>query len=134
MISRLLDKRASMPPMPLRNGTKTADKTSRRGSRGGKRTSAHVSASSVPLKEFDFESANAKFNKEEVLRNLFKKVEGGVDVESALVASAAPVASPVVEEEEIHIPEPDTFYDKQKSFFDDISCDAKERAEGKRGG
>ncbi|ORZ01654.1 Scd6-like Sm domain-domain-containing protein [Syncephalastrum racemosum] len=129
------DKRASVPAMPLRNTTKTTEKTSRRGSRGGKRASTHVTApSSAPLKEFDFESANAKFNKEEVLRNLFKKVEGGVDVESALAASAPSVASPVVEEEEIHIPEADTFYDKQKSFFDDISCDAKERAEGKRGG
>lgn len=33
------------------------------------------------------------------------------------------------EEEEVVIPPAEEFYDKSKSFFDNISCEAKERSE-----
>ncbi|CAO3699238.1 unnamed protein product [Rhizopus microsporus] len=60
----------------------------------------------IPSSEFDFEASNAKFDKNEII----KKDEG-----NALEAIA-------------DIPPPDSFYNKS-SFFDNISCESKERAE-----
>lgn len=58
--------------------------------------------------DFDFASANAKFVKE-----------------------GAPSSAPPTTGEEVVIPEasPGSFYDKKKSFFDDISSEIKERAD-----
>ncbi|OWF50861.1 protein LSM14 homolog B-A-like isoform X2 [Mizuhopecten yessoensis] len=89
-----------------------------------------------PLKfegEFDFESSNAQFDKEEIERELKQKltisdkvpttngekegsIENGGDNSST--------NNPPEEEED------DLFYDKAKSFFDNISCEATERAKG----
>ncbi|KAI7886414.1 hypothetical protein K492DRAFT_203219 [Lichtheimia hyalospora FSU 10163] len=59
---------------------------------------------SVPCHDFDFASSNAKFDKQE-LRHLLEE-----------------------EDTQMVVPQ---FYDKNKSFFDDISCDAKEQADHK---
>ncbi|EPB83037.1 hypothetical protein HMPREF1544_10220 [Mucor circinelloides 1006PhL] len=64
----------------------------------------------IPNSEFDFEASNAKFDKSEVV----KKEGEEVNDEEA---------------EEIEIPQPDEFYDKTSSFFDNISCESKERNE-----
>lgn len=61
---------------------------------------------SVPRHDFDFASSNAKFDKQE-LRHLLEEKD----------------AQAVVPQ----------FYDKSKSFFDDISCEAKEQADHKGG-
>jgi len=82
-------------------------------------------------KEYDFEEANVQF--QEVLNKLSKtkvddaSVENGDNVED--------VADNVENDdkfEEGEIEEGDEiFYDKQKSFFDSISCEALERSKGK---
>ncbi|KAI9340705.1 Scd6-like Sm domain-containing protein [Pilaira anomala] len=64
---------------------------------------------SIPTSEFDFEAANAKFDKSEIVKKDHEEVDD--------------------EEEEIEIPAPDEFYDKTSSFFDNISCESKERNE-----
>lgn len=64
----------------------------------------------IPNSEFDFEASNAKFDKSEVVK---KDGEEANDEEA----------------EEIEIPQPDEFYDKTSSFFDNISCESKERNE-----
>ena len=58
----------------------------------------------LPASDFDFQQSNAKFNKDDAPRD---------------------------EEDEVVIPpaSADTFYDKQKSFFDNVSSDVKERTE-----
>ena len=65
---------------------------------------------SIPNSEFDFEASNAKFDKSEVVK------KDGEEVNDE-------------EAEEIEIPQPDEFYDKTSSFFDNISCESKERNE-----
>lgn len=72
----------------------------------------------VPSQDFDFESANAKFNKEQILHSMYKREKDAANNDL---------------KDEVIIPEePIVYYDKNKSFFDDISCEAKERAEGKK--
>ncbi|XP_069113012.1 LOW QUALITY PROTEIN: protein LSM14 homolog B-like [Argopecten irradians] len=90
-----------------------------------------------PLKfegEFDFESSNAQFDKEEIERELKQKLtisdkvpttngekEGSIENGGD---NSTSTNNPPEEEED------DLFYDKAKSFFDNISCEATERAKG----
>ncbi|XP_046550531.1 protein LSM14 homolog A-like isoform X1 [Haliotis rubra] len=87
----------------------------------------------TPLKfdaEYDFESANAQFDKDKIEEELKKKltisdekvVNGDNKEEKKEEGAEEP--SEVIEEDEA------VFYDKTKSFFDNISCEATERAKG----
>lgn len=85
-------------------------------------------------KDFDFESANAQFNKEEIDREFQSKLKlkdeksdkpgekalnGEEKAESGLDAQT----SDQPEEGEADPLGPNCYYDKSKSFFDNISCD-----------
>ena len=61
----------------------------------------------IPASDYDFEEANAKFAAAD---------GGGAGVETVVAATG----------------EVDGFYNKKSSFFDDISCEAKDRASGER--
>ena len=82
-------------------------------------------------KEYDFEEANVQF--QEVLNKLSKTkvddapVENGDNVEDMVenVENDEKFEEGEIEEGE------EIFYDKQKSFFDSISCEALERSKGK---
>jgi protein LSM14 len=70
----------------------------------------------VPKDDFDFESSNAKFNKDDLVKE-------------------AIAGSPLGEhEEEEEVPlsasQPTVSYNKASSFFDDLSSEIKDRAEG----
>lgn len=80
----------------------------RRRSTGGNRNNNNVLP--VPRSDFDFASSNAKFDKSEI------------------------IAGDQAEKDGIIIHEPDQFYNKEKSFFDDISCESKEYNKGNRSG
>ncbi|KAI0911359.1 Scd6-like Sm domain-containing protein [Ustulina deusta] len=80
-----------------------------RGGRGG-----HQSKIEVPDADFDFQTANAKFNKQE----LAKQATSGSPVGDAPNGDAPSTPEPE-----------DGAYNKTKSFFDNISSEAKERAE-----
>ena len=105
--------------------------------RGGRRESAQKNID-VPKEDYDFESANAKFNKQ--------------DLGKEAVASGSPITSPTDgetadpfaatngqtdgdnEAEDIVIPpakssSTEKGYDKKSSFFDNISSDLKDRVE-----
>lgn len=85
-------------------------------------------------KDFDFESANAQFNKEEIDREFQSKLKlkdeksdkaagekalnGEEKAESGLDAPSGEQA-----EDEADPLGPNCYYDKSKSFFDNISCD-----------
>lgn len=74
--------------------------------------------------EFDFESANAQFDKEEIERELKEKLVIG---DKTVNGDKDSVENGGDETEE----DPDAIsYDKNKSFFDNISCEATERAKG----
>ncbi|KAI1343827.1 Scd6-like Sm domain-containing protein [Xylariaceae sp. FL0016] len=83
-----------------------------RGGRGG--TQAKVD---VPEADFDFETSNAKFNK----HDLVKEAIAGSPVSEA---PNGVVPEPLEAEESVPVA-----YSKTKSFFDNISSEARERAE-----
>ena len=101
--------------------------------RGGFRASLQQARKvEIPAVDFDFESANAKFNKQD----LIKEVIASEDIPTLTptnvsITNGAPTA--VEEEAKDHGTQPDGFYSKKKSFFDNISCENKERAEAKEG-
>jgi protein LSM14 len=84
--------------------------------------------------EFDFETANAQFDKEQIEKELKEKLTIGDKSDKELKSPSSHGAEhdgggpPSADEEE----EEDTtmYYDKTKSFFDNISCEASERAKG----
>ncbi|KAL8564577.1 hypothetical protein ACOMHN_032133 [Nucella lapillus] len=88
--------------------------------------------SSVPLKfegEFDFESSNAQFDKEEIEKELKQKLTiGGSDKQLNGEKECVPEeAEEEVEEED---EEAEVYYDRAKSFFDNISCEATAKGRG----
>lgn len=105
-----------------------------RNPRGGRREGP-IKAVEVPKEDFDFESANAKFNKQDLLKEA--------------IASGSPLASPppngtsgdalspkanghANSNEDVVIPAKtatEKGYDKKTSFFDNISSDLRDRTE-----
>lgn len=102
--------------------------------KGGRRESAQQI--DMPKEDYDFESANAKFNKQDLVKEA--------------IASGSPIASPNGEandpiangelnghaEEDVVIPpakNTEKSYDKKSSFFDNISSDLKDREAGPAG-
>ena len=69
-------------------------------------------------RDFDFESANAKFNKEEVKKEV---VAAGVNGSAESTPTAAQLTAALTGFEE-------PYYDSKKSFFDNISCENKDRS------
>jgi len=89
--------------------------------------------------DFDFSAANAKFNKDDLEQEFNKKLEklclsDGSDTEADPIEGDAIKEGDVIkrdggeEEEE----DEEQCYDKQKSFFDSISCEALEKENGQR--
>lgn len=87
-----------------------------RGGRGGVR-GAPAPKTEVPATDFDFEEANAKFNKQDLVKEV---------IAGSPLGEHAPSLSP----EEA----PATVYNKSTSFFDNISSEARDRAEATNGG
>ncbi|KAF2767321.1 hypothetical protein EJ03DRAFT_329346 [Teratosphaeria nubilosa] len=100
--------------------------------RGGRRESAPRQTVEVPKEDYDFEGANAKFNKEDLVKEA--------------IASGEPLTSPANgakedplsadanghkdgEGEDVVIPKAEGSYNKKSSFFDNISSDLKDRME-----
>jgi protein LSM14 len=76
----------------------------------------------VPTTDFDFESSNAKFNKQDLIK---EAIASGSPMGDAPAAPAVEAAS--TEKEEVVIPG-GSMYDKS-SFFDNISSELKDREE-----
>jgi protein LSM14 len=103
-----------------------------RGGRGRGRGGREGGRVAIPTTDFDFETANKKFNKEE----LAKEAHAG-DVANGSAPSAADnealnggAAAPA-DDEVVIPPQQPGAYNKKKSFFDDISSELKDR-EAKR--
>ncbi|KAL7268919.1 hypothetical protein RUND412_008433 [Rhizina undulata] len=94
------------------------------GARGG-RGNAQGRKVDVPATPFDFEESNAKFNKED----LVKEVIAAGDEDNKPHMGNGSVAG----DEDIPSNPSEGFYNRGKSFFDNISCENKERAEAKDG-
>ncbi|XP_060932184.1 LSM14A mRNA processing body assembly factor a [Limanda limanda] len=95
-------------------------------------------------KDFDFESANAQFNKEEIDREFQSKLklkdektdkaEKTLNGEDKGESGVETQNSEVNADEEGETLGPNVYYDKSKSFFDNISCDDSRKANDKTGG
>ncbi|CUS11335.1 unnamed protein product [Tuber aestivum] len=86
----------------------------------------------VPSTDYDFASANAKFNKQDLAKEV---IAGGEDERVAHPETPANGTNGYVDgnnKDEVVIP-PAKFYNPFSSFFDNISCENKERAEAKEG-
>ncbi|XP_021174669.2 LSM14A mRNA processing body assembly factor a isoform X1 [Fundulus heteroclitus] len=91
-------------------------------------------------KDFDFESANAQFNKEEIEREFQSKLklkdeksEKAVNGEDKADSGVETQNSEGNNEEEGDPLGPNCYYDKSKSFFDNISCDDMRKAAERSG-
>jgi len=74
--------------------------------------------------EFDFETSNQQFNKEDIERELKEKLTISCSPDAEVNGEKPPA---VVDSDE---DEPE-YYNKTKSFFDNIGCEASDRASGK---
>lgn len=119
-------------------------------SRGGRRESAQKNVD-VPKEDFDFESANAKFNKQDLVKEAIASGSpigsppNGLttDADAAAANSQPNGAAADMEKDitdEVVIPPAVTAisataekgYDKKSSFFDNISSDLKDRVEAQQ--
>lgn len=96
------------------------------GQRGDRRES-QPQAIEVPKEDYDFESANAKFNKEDLAKEGVASPSHNGDTKSVENGHAHD------NEEDVTIPT-DKSYNKKSSFFDDISSDLKDRTEAAQSG
>ncbi|XP_024279835.1 protein LSM14 homolog A isoform X4 [Oncorhynchus tshawytscha] len=92
-------------------------------------------------KDFDFESANAQFDKEEIDREFQSKLKlkdetekAAVNVEDKGNSSVETQNSKGNADEGLEAPTLQVYYDKSKSFFDKVSCDYSRKAAEKLGG
>jgi len=75
--------------------------------------------------DFDFETANAKFNKEEIEKELLKVLKKvKIKDEDGEGTELKDEMDERESDERAPLPSPDKFYDRSKSFFDNILCEA----------
>eukprot|EP00112_Aurelia_sp_Birch-Aquarium-sp1_P009264 Seg2046.2 transcript_id=Seg2046.2/GoldUCD/mRNA.D3Y31 product="Protein LSM14 B" protein_id=Seg2046.2/GoldUCD/D3Y31 len=77
-------------------------------------------------KDFDFERSNAKFNKEEVEKELLSALKKNVSLkdEDDVIVEKDGHRDSFSDDIEAEINGEEAYYDKTKSFFDQISCDS----------
>ena len=86
--------------------------------RGGRPASAKVE---VPESDFDFDQANAKFNKQEIVK---EAIAGGSPMNEVPEGITPEVPEPTAASGDVPVA-----YNKSRSFFDNISSEARERSE-----
>lgn len=102
-----------------------------RGYRGGFHNSQPRKVE-VPSTDYDFASANAKFNKQDLVKEV---IAGGEDERVTHLETPANGTNGYADgnsKDDVVIP-PAKYYNRGSSFFDNISCENKERAEAKEG-
>lgn len=104
--------------------------------RGGRRGGSHPRAWNVdvPKTDYDFESANAKFNKQDLVK---EAIATGSPTEGSVANGPnGASASGISQDEDSTGASATPSYNKSSSFFDNISSESKERegSDGKRQG
>jgi protein LSM14 len=107
--------------------------------RGGPRHQPHHAPKvEVPTTDFDFESANAKFNKQDLVKEAIATGSPMGDAPSAsLNGAAASETNGEAKNDDVVIPAAAAetkSYDRTASFFDNISSELRDREESKRVG
>lgn len=80
--------------------------------------------------EFDFESSNAKFNKEEIEEELQQKLHDNLRITNEDENTVNGMAETDMIQDRTE--NEDNYYDSSKSFFDSISCEAVDRDRNRR--
>lgn len=120
---------------PARGGHAGSHRGGRGGYRGGRHQTEHVKKVEVPTTDYDFASANAKFNKQDLVKeaiatgsSIASPVDNSNDASVDLVNGARKASGSSV------IIPPVASYNKTSSFFDNISSESKDRddAAGKK--
>ncbi|KAJ5561827.1 hypothetical protein N7535_003710 [Penicillium sp. DV-2018c] len=98
-----------------------------RGGRGGARSTQQTKKIEVPQSDYDFQTANAKFNKQDLVK---EAIATGVPAESETHAEEAQESASNAGSSSHH------GYNRGSSFFDNISSEARDREEntGRIGG
>ncbi|OJD18291.1 hypothetical protein AJ78_01667 [Emergomyces pasteurianus Ep9510] len=102
-----------------------------RGGRGGHRGGHHPQPKKVevPTTDYDFESANAKFNKQDLVKEAIASGSPLGESEHQVVNGTNPSESA----DKINGTGAHAAYNKASSFFDNISSESRDREEGARG-
>ena len=118
--------RSTRPPAGGHQSSGNRGRGGHRGGRGGK--------IDVPKADYDFESANAKFNKQDLVKEAIATSSPiGDEVNTFADRDTAGAEGRKSSEASITIPPPAS-YNKSSSFFDDISSEIKDRAAGQESG
>ena len=106
--------------------------------RGGLHDSGATRGIDVPASDYDFETANKKFNKQDLVKEaiasgspLDTPEENGDAAASGTNGMVADDKMATKKEDEVVIPPAASMYNRASSFFDDISSDLKDRDESK---
>ncbi|KAI9785543.1 MAG: hypothetical protein M1839_009284 [Geoglossum umbratile] len=124
---------------PPRQPASSGHTGTHRGGRGGFRGNNHSQNKKVdvPVGDFDFELSNAKFNKQDLVKEAIASaspINGSVDIPATNGSSPVSPNGAAKDAEKVLIPV--ATYNKSASFFDNISSDTKDRDDpnGKRPG
>lgn len=112
-----------------------------RGARGARRGGAPRHGVEVPTTDFDFESSNAKFNKQDMVKQAIASgsplgtptdelgaAESGLNGANGGAQHSAPAVASGAVEDDVVIPTAGVKkYNKTSSFFDDLSSEIKDR-------
>jgi protein LSM14 len=113
---------------PRGDGTHRGGRGPRGAHRGGERgTSRTVD---VPKDDYDFETANARFNKQDLVK---EAIASGSPIESSSQGQNGTSTSNASQDGD-SVTIPPSSYNKSSSFFDDISSESKDRDEKRPGG
>lgn len=110
-------------------GARGGRKNLKAGPRGGSRGGGSLNQQEPAYRyenDFDFESANAQFNKEMLEEEFKKKLRVSKGKDGSGWEESHEIEEEENEEEDgelVEETEPGEFYDKSKSFFDSISCE-----------
>ena len=110
----------------------TGNRGGRGAYRGGRpRTESQTKKIEVPKTDYDFESANAKFNKQDLIK---EAIASGDTINGPVNGTSEAQIPSVPDSEQSLSPTITAGYNKTSSFFDNISSEAKDRQDnsGKR--
>jgi protein LSM14 len=102
--------------------------------RGGRRDQPGAKPVDVPTTDFDFETSNAKFNKQDIVKEAIatgSPEANGLPFESPAANGSTANGDSKEKVEEVVIP-PSVTYDKKSSFFDNISSESRDREDRER--
>ena len=118
---------------PVRGG-RGGQRGTRGGARGGREGGSNKKME-VPTTDYDFATANAKFNKEDLIK---EAIATGSPISTPNEEIGSPAADGLngrkASDADVKIPPPSSGYNKSSSFFDNISSDNKDREAGNSAG